>query len=167
MYSKTKKAIILAILITIIPTASFAKTKKTTIHSNESEKICLAKAIYHEAKGEPELGKKGVAKVVLNRKKHEKFPKTICGVVNQINYDDGKKLCQFSWVCTRPKKYDTNSWKASLDLSEDILNNRVSLPNFGSNVLFFKSVNSKVNFGRGYKLVTRLGKSNFYSKTSV
>ena len=141
MYSRTKKAIILAILITIIPTASFAKQNINT----DSEKICLAKAIYHEAKGEPEIGKKAVAKVVLNRKKHEKYPKTICGVVNQINYDDGKKLCQFSWVCTRPKKYDTVSWKNSLDLSEDILNNKVSLPTLNSNVLFFKSTSSRRN----------------------
>ena len=109
-------------------------------------------------------GKKAVAKVVLNRKKHEKYPKTICGVVNQINYDGGKKLCQFSWVCTRPKKYDTVSWKNSLDLSEDILNNKVSLPNFHSNVLFFKSTSSRKGFGKGYRFVARLGNSNFYSK---
>lgn len=165
MYSKTKKAIILAIFLTVIPTASFAKSKQN--FNTDSEKICLAKAIYHEAKGEPEIGKKGVAKVVLNRKKHEKFPKTICGVINQVDYDNGKKLCQFSWVCSRPKKYEEDSWKASLDLSEDILNNRVSLPNFQSNVLFFKSVKSRKSFGRGYAFVTRLGKSNFYSKTSV
>lgn len=164
MYSKTKKAIILAILI-IIPTASFAKTKQPL--NVESEKICLAKAIYHEAKGEPDIGKKGVAKVVLNRKQHDKFPKTICGVINQVDYDDGKKLCQFSWVCSRPKRYDSDSWKESLELSDDILNKRVSLPNFNPNVLFFKSVKSRVGFGRGYKLEARLGKSNFYSKKSV
>ena len=33
MYSRTKKAIILAILITIIPTASFAKAKQ--VHNNK------------------------------------------------------------------------------------------------------------------------------------
>ena len=163
MYSITKKAIILAIFLTVIPTASFAKSKQN--FNTDSEKICLAKAIYHEAKGEPEIGKKAVAKVVLNRKKHEKYPKTICGVVNQINYDDGKKLCQFSWVCTRPKKYDTVSWKNSLDLSEDILNNKVSLPNFHSDVLFFKSTSSRKSFGRGYRFVARFGNSNFYSKS--
>ena len=52
-------------------------------------------------------------------------------------------------------------------ITDDILNNRVSLPNFQSNVLFFKSVKSRKSFGRGYAFVTRLGKSNFYSKTSV
>ena len=115
MYSITKKAIILAILISIIPTASFAKQV-----NKETEKMCLAKAIYHEAKGEPLQGKKGVAKVVLNRTNHKQFPKTICGVVNQIDYDDGKKLCQFSWVCSRKNKieYKSKSWENSLDLSE-------------------------------------------------
>ena len=163
MYSRNKKAIILAILITIIPTASFAKS----FNKQESEKICLAKAIYYEAKGEPESGKRAVAKVVLNRKKHEKFPKSICGVINQINYDDGKKLCQFSWVCVRPKKFEPESWKTSLILSDDILNNKVVLPNFNPDVLFFKSTSSKKSFGKGYKLITRVGHSNFYEKKSI
>jgi spore germination cell wall hydrolase CwlJ-like protein len=164
MYSITKKSIILAIIISIIPTASFAKQV-----NKESEKICLAKAIYHEAQGEPIASKKGVAKVVLNRINHIKFPKTICGVVNQINYDNGKKLCQFSWVCSRKTKikYDSNSWENSLDLSDDILNKRVSLPNFGPDVLFFKSIHSRYRWGREYKLAARLGQSNFYEKKSV
>ena len=95
MYSITKKAIILAILI-IIPKASFAESL-----IDESEKTCLAKVIYHETRGEPLSGQKGVAKVVLNRKQHEKFPKTICGVINQVNRVDGRTQYQFSWVPTQ------------------------------------------------------------------
>jgi spore germination cell wall hydrolase CwlJ-like protein len=169
MYSNVKKANnviipIMVLLILIIPTASFAKQV-----NKESEKICLAKALYHEAKGEPIVGKKGVAKVVLNRTNHKKFPKTICGVVNQVNFDDGRKLCQFSWVCSRKTKiqYSSDSWEDSLDLSDDILNKRVSLPNFGPDVLFFKSIHSRNRWGKGYKLTARLGQSNFYSKKSV
>jgi spore germination cell wall hydrolase CwlJ-like protein len=163
MYSITK-AIILAIIISIIPTASFAKQV-----NKESEKICLAKVIYHEAKGEPIVGKKGVAKVVLNRTNHKKFPKTICGVVNQIDFDKGKKLCQFSWVCSRKTKikYNSDSWEDSLDLSDAILNKRVSLPNFSPDVLFFKSTHSRYRWGKEYKLAARLGQSNFYEKKSV
>lgn len=160
MYSHTKKAIILALILIITPQVSFAKNTK-----QESEKLCLAKAIYHEAKGEPVVGKKGVAKVVLNRKEHKNFPKTICNVINQVNYVEGKRLCQFSWVCGKPK-IDTNSdsWEDAKFLSESILTNKISLPNFGPDVLFFKSVKSKQRLGKGYKLVSRLGNSNFYSK---
>ena len=93
MYSITKKAIILAILI-IIPKASFAESL-----IDESEKTCLAKVIYHETRGEPLSGQKGVAKVVLNRKFDKHFPKTVCGVVNETTTNKGRKVCQFSWVC--------------------------------------------------------------------
>ena len=165
MYSnvnRAKRFIILLILL-LIPTVTFAKNTQT----NQSEKICLAKAIYHEAKGEPEIGKRAVAKVVLNRKNHQKYPKTICGVVNQVEYNNGKKLCQFSWVCSRSKKLDVGPWNDSLMLSEDILNNKVSLPKFNDNVLFFRSVYSKRGFGKDFKFVTRLGHSNFYYRKSV
>lgn len=160
MYSITKKAIILAILI--ITKASFAESL-----IDESEKTCLAKVIYHETRGEPLSGKKGVAKVVLNRKSDKHFPKSICNVVNQSTVNSsGRRVCQFSWVCTRPKvKLGSVEWKRSLELSNDILNHKVSLPDFGSDVLFFRSINCRRGFGRGnYRLVSKLGKTNFYTK---
>jgi len=162
MYPNTKKAIILAIIL-IIPTVSFAKDHKPI--SKETENVCLAKALYYEARGEPELGKKAVAKIVLNRKNHKKFPKTICKVINQVNYIKGRKLCQFSWVCDR-QRIDTasNSWEQAKFLSSSILSNKIKLPNFAPNVLFFKSVHSRQRFGKGYRFVSRVGKSNFYSK---
>jgi spore germination cell wall hydrolase CwlJ-like protein len=160
MYSIAKKAIILAILI-IISKASFAESL-----IDESEKTCLAKVIYHETRGEPLSGKKGVAKVVLNRKSDKHFPKTVCSIVNEVTVHKGRKVCQFSWVCTRPKiKWGSAEWKNSLELSNDILSNKVSLPDFGSNVLFFRSIYCRRGFGRGnYKLVSKLGKTNFYTK---
>lgn len=160
MYSIAKKAIILAILI-IISKASFAESL-----TNESEKTCLAKVIYHETRGEPLSGKKGVAKVVLNRKSDKHFPKTVCSIVNEVTVRRGRKVCQFSWVCARPKvKWGSAEWKNSLELADNILNNKVSLPDFGSNVLFFRSIYCRRGFGRGnYKLVSKLGKTNFYTK---
>lgn len=52
--------------------------------------LCLALAIFHEARGEPIKGQKAVAEVVLNRTNHPSFPQTVCGVVKQPR--------QFSWV---------------------------------------------------------------------
>lgn len=163
MYSITKKAIILGIILVILPTAVIAKNI-----NKESEKVCLAKAIYHESKSEPLHGKKSVAKVVLNRKHHEKFPKTICSVINQVAVVHGRKYYQFSWVPTQHKvKVNKKLWETSLDLSDDILNNKTKLPNFGPNVLYFKSVHSRVRFGKGYRLVQRVGKQNFYEKNNI
>lgn len=44
---------------------------------------CIARVIYHEARGESELGQRAVASVVRNRMNHPDFPNTACEVVHQ------------------------------------------------------------------------------------
>ena len=58
---------------------------------------CLARAIYFEANGEPPLGQMAVAQVILNRLRHPRFPKTVCGVV----YQGSERVtgCQFTFTC--------------------------------------------------------------------
>jgi len=62
-----------------------------------TERACLARAIYYEARGEAMDGQIAVAQVVLNRVRSKKWPETICGVVNQ-GIERGEK-CQFSFAC--------------------------------------------------------------------
>lgn len=165
MLSQTKRAnkIIFIFLLLFYCSVSFAE--KSQHQPIDSEKVCLAKAIYHEARGEPEVGKKGVAKIVINRKFHKDFPKTVCKVVNQINYVRGNRVCQFSWVCTNNRiDWSSNSWKEAKSLSESILTHKIELPNLGPNVLFFKASYCKRRLGKGMKFVAKLGNSNFYSK---
>ncbi|TFL19607.1 cell wall hydrolase [Jannaschia formosa] len=58
---------------------------------------CLAEAIYFEARGEPIPGQVAVAEVILNRVDSERYPDSICGVVNQ---GTGRlHACQFSYTC--------------------------------------------------------------------
>lgn len=70
---------------------------------------CLAANIYHEARGESDMGKLAVAHVTVNRVKSHKFPDTVCDVVYQAQYSEwwaqqGKQVpikhrCHFSWYC--------------------------------------------------------------------
>lgn len=69
-----------------------------------SQVSCLAKNIYHEARGEPYAGQLAVAYTTLNRVEHKAFSNTICAVV----FEKG----QFSWTSDKnkvkqkvPKKY--------------------------------------------------------------
>lgn len=55
----------------------------TTPVQADQQRQCLAKAIYHEARGESIQGQKAVGYVVLNRLNSPKWPKTICDVVHQ------------------------------------------------------------------------------------
>lgn len=58
---------------------------------------CLARAVYHEARGETVAGQFAVAEVILNRVASPDFPGTVCGVVNQGASRRG--ACQFSFAC--------------------------------------------------------------------
>lgn len=58
---------------------------------------CLTEALYFEARGEPVFGQVAVAEVIMNRVASDRFPSTLCGVINQ---GTGKRYqCQFSYTC--------------------------------------------------------------------
>lgn len=58
---------------------------------------CLAKALYFEARGETVKGQFAVAEVILNRVDSNRYPDSVCGVVNQGT--GSKNACQFSFAC--------------------------------------------------------------------
>ena len=62
-----------------------------------AERMCLARAVYYEARGEAMDGQVAVAQVILNRARSKQWPSTICSVVNQ-GIERGEK-CQFSFAC--------------------------------------------------------------------
>jgi spore germination cell wall hydrolase CwlJ-like protein len=75
----------------------FEPTDKKIARANQ-EKLCLSKAIYHEARGESDNGQWAVANVIINRAMSKRFPSTMCGVIYQ-NADQGRNRCQFSFAC--------------------------------------------------------------------
>lgn len=101
---------ILSAVLAVISTAATAKT----------DLECLAKNIYHEARGEPMLGKLAVAQVTLNRAKYLKH--SICRVVY---YPD-----QFSWTKHNLRILDFDSWLEALQLAERVLKHGRALKNF-------------------------------------
>jgi hypothetical protein len=63
----------------------------------DSEWKCLTEALYFEARGEKVVGQFAVAEVILNRVESQKFPDTVCAVVDQ---GSGRRhACQFSYRC--------------------------------------------------------------------
>ena len=77
--------------------------------SGDGQFVCLATALYFEARGESLAGQAAVAEVILNRVDSPRYPNTICGVVRQ----KGSGSCQFSFTCDgRP---DTVSDSAAWD----------------------------------------------------
>ena len=77
--------------------SGYQPTAKRVEYAN-SERECLAQAIYHEARGETATGQRAVANVIVNRARSSKFPGSLCGVIYQ-NADKGRYRCQFTFAC--------------------------------------------------------------------
>jgi len=72
---------IVSIFVAIIALTVMAPGQAQSVNSRELD--CLARNIYYEAGLESEEGQVAVGLVTINRSNDEKYPHTICGVVNQ------------------------------------------------------------------------------------
>tara|TARA_R100000781_G_C4061686_1_gene121246 strand:+ start:526 stop:951 length:426 start_codon:yes stop_codon:yes gene_type:complete len=102
--------------------------------------ICLATAIYFEARGEPTAGQVAVGYVITNRVSDSRFPDNVCEVVKQgLTYKYNPKVpiknkCQFSFYCDGkpdiPKK--GKAWTKALSIAEGVYTGNIYDPTDGS-----------------------------------
>jgi len=117
----------------------FVMTSLLTVsaHATKKEVECLAQNIYHEARGQNDIGKLAVAHVTINRVQHKRFPNTVCGVVKQghtkPSWKDGsptpiKNKCQFSWYCDGKKDVvlEPKAWQEAMVFANQVYHNRVT-----------------------------------------
>lgn len=118
--------------------------------------ICLAKAVYFEARGESLEGQLAVAKVVLNRAASGSYPGEVCGVVTQKS--------QFSFVRRgRLPRADesSESWRRAVAIAHIARNGlALSVPD---NVLWYHANYVSPAWGGRLNKVTRIGTHIFYS----
>jgi spore germination cell wall hydrolase CwlJ-like protein len=126
----------------------------TTVEARFTDIDCLAKNIYHEARGEPLEGQLAVAQVTVNRVASGKFQNTVCGVVYAHH--------QFSWTNSGTKKVkNTKAWRAALDISRAVLTKSVHLPHFPA--LYFHTRQTKPYWAKTRTRVAVIGNHVFYS----
>jgi len=83
--------------------------------------VCLATALFFEARSEGVDGMEAVASVIVNRVEHSSYPDTVCGVVNQHK--------QFSYthdgLSDDPLVYDTYhdalAWELVKEVATEVL----------------------------------------------
>lgn len=128
-----------------------------------AEENCLARAIYFEARSEPDLGQLAVAKVILNRVKSPDFPKTICGVVYQGS--ENRNSCQFSFACdgvTSAIK-QPEAWAHAKMIADRALANDPSVAMLGGAVNYHADyVNPR--WSKSMRRLIRIGHHIFYAK---
>lgn len=78
------------------------------------QEMCIAQAVYFEARSEPLVGQIAIAEVILNRIADPRYPSTACEVVFQNQ--DRKHRCQFSFACDGIPDRPTNAsaWEKAL-----------------------------------------------------
>lgn len=111
-------------------TASLAHPTELTLQKiaarqpDQAEVTCLAQAIYFEARGESEEGRRAVGNVVLNRVADPHYPKSVCGVVFQNEHARNK--CQFSFACDglADDPPDTRAWHAAQKLAKTMMTHK-------------------------------------------
>ena len=127
----------------------------------ESEKKCLATAIYFESRSEPEDGQAAVAQVILNRVGSGLYPSTICGVVfqNRQRY----KACQFSFACEGKslRITDQESWGTATRIAEDVLDGKTWIADVGAST-HYHATYVRPGWARRLKKMDVIGKHIFY-----
>lgn len=127
--------------------------------SDHREAVCLAKAIYWEAKGEHLIGKLAVASVVIYRYNSPDFPNTICAVVHHVN--KVSKRPEFSpHIIKGSKPVELKQWEHANQLAHDILSGKLRYQ-LAFKARFFHS--TKVNpKWKNVTLVATIGGHKFY-----
>ena len=121
-----RKAI--AAILALILTTGFSANQRT-------DSNCLARTIYHEARGVSRLDQEAVAHVVINRTESPQFPRSICGVV----YARGA----FTWANKNPPINERAAWQRSQALAEEILEARSNDPTKGATYFWSPRVNPR------------------------
>lgn len=150
---------------------SFVSTRKK-LETAQNERLCLAQAIYHEARGEPENGQWAVANVILNRVVSTRYPNTVCGVVFQ-NAGGKKFRCQFTFACDGRSdaggignRIVREAWVKSNLIAHVAFkgfqsgNRLQALPN---TALYYHTLAVRPNWSRSYRAVAQIGSHIFYA----
>ena len=162
----------MSIMVIAISTFNVQAKEESAKPKVDTQLMCLAKNIYYEAGLESRDGMVAVAQVTLNRTEDGKFPKTICGVVNQKtqvtvikeNKPTVKTICQFSWACESPRavRYVSNAWQNSLAVAREVMYSGLRLENEAmAEALYFHNTHVRPNWG--LERITRIGGHIFYS----
>ncbi len=162
----TNKPALTADVVSSYAVKAFVPTVKR-VKLADSEKLCLAQAIYHEARGESREGQLAVANVIINRAMSKKYPSTICGVVFQ-NADKGRYKCQFTFACDGRSDMgrERSAWNRSLNMAEDAFYEfqRGERPGVVPNsVLFYHTTAVAPKWSHTFRRVAAIGSHVFYA----
>lgn len=114
--------------------------------------MCLALAVYHEARGENLDGQLAVAEVVINRVQDDGFPNNICAVVTQ------KDQFSFYWDGKSDKPHNKAAFNTAKKIAQHALDGKV----LGHGATFYHATYVKPYWADVFEPISRVGKHIFY-----
>lgn len=151
-----------------------AQAPPSSLAALDSREVeCVAMAMYHEARGEGDVGMTAVGYTVKNRMENSTFPDSACGVVYQgVRYNKGKLVqngCQFSWACRKTKQQlvpkDKASFAKCTDLAKLVLLGVA--PNPIGKALYFHGAKDKLPSAKKLAYRKRVGNHLFYALSTA
>lgn len=131
-------------------TKRLAATPAASISTRDLQ--CLSEALYFEARGEGAQGQRAVAEVILNRVDHPRFPKSVCGVVNQSG--------QFSYRGNVGKMRKGAAFNTARRVAEEAL---AGAPRALTNgATYFHTTKVRPSWSKRFTRTTRIGAHVFY-----
>lgn len=124
---------------------------------------CLARNVYHEARGEPLAGQYAVAEVTMNRVGASTYPETVCGVVHQKTWDPQRRrwVAAFSWTAMGPRTEPRGGeWQRARTVSADVYYGRHTPQLDGAT--FYHAHYVRPGWSRQRARVAQIGKHHFY-----
>ena len=129
--------------------------------------VCMAHAIYFEARSESTVGQLAVGQVIMNRVSDYRFPDTVCEIVTDgLRYSwDSRKIvrnkCAFSFYCDgKPEVIsDRASWRKAVEVSIHVLEGTID---YADGADHFELKNRKPYWLSSMRKVATIDKHNFY-----
>ncbi len=124
---------------------------------------CLARNIYHEARGEPTAGQIAVAEVTLNRVVSRHFPGTVCEVVYEKRFDSGRNrlVGAFSWTeLDSVSKPSGIAWQRAVRAAETVYDRQQDPTVQGA--LFYHADSIEPGWAKTKIQVAKVGRHIFY-----
>lgn len=125
---------------------------------------CLTEALYFEARGETVKGQFAVAEVIMNRVKSDRFPDSVCGVINQ---GTGKRYqCQFTYTCDglAEKIHNPNAWDNVGKVARAILDGSAPM-DLTQGATHYHTTAVQPRWSRSYTKTAAIGVHVFYRHT--
>ncbi len=129
----------------------------------QADLMCLARNIYHEARGEPLAGQLAVAEVTMNRVASRHFPDTVCDVVYEKRLDTvrNRLVGAFSWTEFETVEEPRGiQWERARRAAEAIYDEQhePTIPR----ALFYHADRIEPRWARHKKRVAKIGRHIFY-----